>query len=128
MNEKLRNYYLPIKKTDINGIESSDMNVNIDKKEMYEMICRLILTPQFKRDLGNNLHVFKGKTDGYWKDIEPNNKKCMIISIDRGDFVRSNGVVGGDLAYIDILYNFKIVDGIDYKSNFDKHEILYMEV
>lgn len=128
MNEKVRNYYLPIKKTDINGIESTDMDVNIDKKEMYATICRLILNPQFKIHLRDNLHTFQGVTDGFWKDLEPNNKKCMIISIDRGDFVRSSGVVGGDLPYIDILNNFKIVDGIDYKSNFAKHEIVYMEV
>ena len=100
----------------------------IDKKEMYATICQLISTPQFEIDLGDNLRTFSGVTDGFWKDLEPRDKKCMIISINKGDFVRSTGIINGDLAYVDSLNNFVIVDGIDYKCNSATLEFLYMEV
>ena len=52
----------------------------------------------------------------------------MIISMGLGDFVRSAGLQGGDLASTDIENKFVIVDGIDYKSNSASRQLLYMEV
>ena len=52
----------------------------------------------------------------------------MIISMGSGDFVRSSGLSGGDLSSADIKNKFVIIDGIDYKSNYSTHQLLYMEV
>lgn len=133
MNEKSRNYYFPISATDENGMTSTDVapdskNYNFDKEFIYGEICKFIVPPSFRTYLGDNLHVFSGITDGYWKDLEPKGKKYMIISMERGDFIRSSGKSGDDLGYDDILNQFVIVDGIDYKSNYALHELLYMEV
>ncbi len=107
---------------------SYDIENNADKRAMYADICEMIKTSKFASDLGNNLHVFSGMTDGYWKDLEPKGKKYMIISMGTGDFVRSAGVQGGDLSGSDIENNFVIVDGIDYKSNSASRKLIYMEV
>ena len=107
---------------------SYDIENNADKRNMYAYICEMIKTSKFASELGNNLHVFSGVTDGYWKDLEPKGKKYMIISMGTGDFVRSAGVQGGDLSSSDIENNFVIVDGIDYKSNSEFRELTYMEV
>ena len=107
---------------------SYDIENNADKRAMYADICEMIKTSKFASELGNNLHVFSGVTDGYWKDLEPKGKKYMIISMGTGDFVRSAGVQGGDLSSSDIENNFVIVDGIDYKSNSASRKLIYMEV
>lgn len=107
---------------------SYDIENNADKRAMYADICEMIKTSKFASELGNNLHVFSGMTDGYWKDLEPKGKKYMIISMGTGDFVRSAGVQGGDLSGSDIENNFVIVDGIDYKSNSASRKLIYMEV
>lgn len=150
MNEQLRKYYLPVSekseavvtmdgfsksrawmffgdkyvlKKDDKGIEG-DRNI----MEMFNIISKMIGTFSFKEDLGDNLKVFAGMTEGYWKDLEPKGKKYMIISMEAGDFVRSAGVSGEELGSKDIIYKFVIVDGIDYKSNSSEHKLLYMEV
>lgn len=138
MNSQSRDYYLPVKKslaeikavgtgvtstTDNEYVEMSD-----DKAKMFQEICKLIQTADFKEKLGDSLVSFAGVTDGYWKDLEPKGKKYMIISMGYGDYVRSAGVSGGDLSSEDILNRFVIVDGIDYKSNSATRQLLYMEV
>jgi len=122
MNEKSRKYYLP-------NNDDKTIRDNIDKKEMYISICRLIEDNEvFEDALQGNLHKYSGYTDGYWKDLEPKGKKYMIIKIDEGDYVRSSGAFGKDLSFEDVKNKFVIVDGIDYKSNSSWHSLLYMEV
>lgn len=99
-----------------------------DKTAMYQEVCRIIQASDLKDKLGENLISFAGITDGYWKDLEPKGKKYMIISMGSGDFVRSAGASGGDLASTDVINKFVIVDGIDYKSNSSARQLLYMEV
>ena len=60
--------------------------------------------------------------------LEPKGKKYMIISMGNGDYVRSAGLMGGDLNSNDISNRFVIVDGIDYKSSSASRELVYMEV
>ena len=105
-----------------------DTDTNDDKAEMFKLICEMIKSSDFKENLGDNLITFSGVTDSYWKDLEPKGKKYMIISMGNGDFVRSSGLSGGDLSSSDILNQFVIVDGIDYKSNSSYRELVYMEV
>ena len=128
MNEKSRNYYLPV---EISGEDTPvifDIEKNADKKAMFNIICDMIKQPNFSKVLGENLIGFGGITDGYWKDLEPKGKKYMIISMGDGDYVRSAGNTGGDLSRYDILNKFVILDGVDYKSNSFLCKVLYMEV
>lgn len=128
MNEKFRKYYLPIEVTNENEEIVLDIDSDYDKAEMFQCICAMITRTDFRTELGENLLMFAGITDGYWKDLEPKGKKYMIISMGMGDFVRASGVSGGDLSSVDVTNNFVIVDGIDYKSNSSSRKLLYMEV
>lgn len=128
MNEKSRNYYLPIVVTAEDGTTWIDTEKNADKKAMFGFICQMIKQADFATLLEGNLMTFAGMTDGYWKDLEPKGKRYMIISMENGDYVRSAGHSGGDLSSSDILNKFVIVDGVDYKSNSNTHKLLYMEV
>lgn len=137
MNNEARKYYLPmpyLEKDDSEITYYFDEDVDVykyvydDTSEMYDNICSMINRRNFISKLGDNLHVFAGVTDGYWKDLETRGKKYMIISMGSGDFVRSAGLQGGDLSSRDIENKFLIVDGIDYKSNSSSRQLLYMEV
>lgn len=128
MNEDLRKYYLPIEITREDGSVVSDIYANADKAIMYQEICDMITDLEFRTALGDKLISFSGQTEEYWKDLEPKGKKYMILYITGGSFVRSAGVMGGDLSSADVVNKFVIVDGIDYKSNSARHVIRYMEV
>lgn len=136
MNDQSSGYYLPAilideegyDKLDGNGNFIYDTSINIDKNEMYNELCKIIYRDYFKESIGKNLRTFSGVTDGYWKDLEPKGKEYMIISMGSGDFVRSSGVIGGDLSNMDVENKFIILDGIDYKSNSATRQLLYMEV
>lgn len=142
MNYEARKYYLPrkvipefrsivaniFKKKNYSTAVSYDIENNADKRNMYNAICSMVESSDFVSRLGDNLHIFAGVTDGYWKDLETKGKKYMIISMGFGDYVRSAGLQGGDLASTDIKNKFVIVDGIDYKSNSSDRQLLYMEV
>jgi len=127
MNENARKFYLPVEE-EKKGKIILDTTHNSDKAWMFKEICGMINNSDFKTDLEDNIISFAGITDGYWKDLEPKGKKYMIIHMEKGDFVRPAGLSGGDLGSEDIINKFVILDGIDYKSNSDDHELLYMEV
>ena len=128
MNEKSREYYVPIERKTEDGVVTKDIDTNADKRNIFKAISSLIERSNFSTKLGDNLIMFAGITDGYWKDLESKGKKFMIISMGAGDFVRSAGVSGGELSSIDVKDKFVIVDGIDYKSNSSTRQLLYMEV
>lgn len=155
MNDEARKYYLPmpVRKDNVSDAAEKKVNIaatavavafvkkeydstavsydienNADKRNMYNAICSMLKSSDFVSRLGDNLHIFAGVTDGYWKDLETKGKKYMIISMGSGDYVRSAGLQGGDLASTDIENKFVIVDGIDYKSNSSFRQLLYMEV
>ena len=128
MNEYSRKYFLPIREKTEDGTVTFDTDSNNDKANMFQSICSMITTVDFKMKLAGILISFSGVTDGYWKDLEPKGNKCLIISMGSGDFVRSAGLSGGDLSEADITNKFVIVDGIDYKSNSSFRQLLYMEV
>ena len=71
---------------------------------------------------------FSGVTDGYWKDIVPKGKKCLVLRIEEGNFVRNAGTHGEELNAKAVNGNFLILDGIDYKSNNADHTLLYMVI
>ncbi len=128
MNKHCRKYYLPVKVVAENGKITLDTENDADKKQMYEAIKKKITDKSFLDSLGKNLITFSGKTDSFGRELQPKGKKFMIVSMNSGDYVRSNGLNGGDLSYDDVKDKFIIVDGIDYKSNATRHSLRYMEV
>jgi len=75
-----------------------------------------------------HIKTFRGKTDSYWKDIEPRGKTFMIISMKEGKKLRNAGVTGEEMTTKDINEKFIFTNGIDYKSDSDSDELIYMEV
>lgn len=128
MNEKTRNYYLPVKIERADGTITDDTEIDSDKRVMFSEICRMIKQADFATSLAGNLISFAGMTDSYWKDLESKGKQYMIISMGDGDYVRAAGHDNNTLSSADIQNHFVIVDGIDYKSNSDTRKLLYMEV
>lgn len=134
--EEAREFYLPVKiNVDNDDALYDDIECDhdeeqgkfiLDKAQMYNTICSLV----GKSDsiLGEYQHKFSGVTDGYWKDLEEKGKKYMILSMGKGDFVRSAGEKDGDFGSEDITNRFVILNGIDYKSNYSTHKLCYMEV
>ena len=123
MNEKSRKYYLPTGFVDHSVIKS-----DADKINIYDKIKKMTTANGFVDSLGNNLKSYAANTPDYWNEVEPKGKKYMIISMQKGDYVRSAGPFGGDLSYDDVKDKFVIIDGICYKSNYKRHTLLYMEV
>lgn len=78
--------------------------------------------------LPSHIKIFSGKTDAYWKDIEPKGKTFMIISMENGNKLRNAGANGEELTAEDINGKFIFSDGIDYMSNSDSDKLIYMEV
>lgn len=101
---------------------------NSDNSILYISICDMLSQKECMDSLGDNLLVYCGATEGYWKDLKPKGKKYMLLHLGEGDFVRSAGVVGGDMRASNVNNQFVIVDGIDYKSNSDIRTLWYMEV
>ncbi|MGN7402701.1 hypothetical protein ACTHO0_22870 [Cytobacillus praedii] len=129
MNNNMRKKYLPIPSKQEDGTVIEDIHKNNYKKQIYTLICELTVNHnRLVEILEGNLISFAGVTDGYWKDVETNEKKYMILKMESGNFIRSTGHSGGDLGSGDINKNFVILDGIDYKSNKANHKLLYMEV
>lgn len=117
MNSKMRSYFISNEdQCSSNKIVHDDLKKFLSNK--YEL----------KQKLGEDLRIFKGNTKEYWKDIEPQNKKFMILSMEFGNLVRSAGKFGEELDAKDVNNLFLILDGIDYKSNSVYDELLYMEV
>lgn len=116
MNEGTRRYYLP----------APNEEMNSDKQQMYNSLEDIVVNNIGL--LGDNLYCFNGATEAYWKDVEANGKKYMILDIGLKDYVRAAGVKDGDMGREDVLGKFPILDGIDYKSNTTRTALLYMEV
>lgn len=129
MNDNMRKKYLPLSITKEDETVTNDIVNDRDKSHMYRLICELVSDYNILvKILGDNLKSFAGVTDGYWKDVEPKGKKYMILSMEHGNYIRSAGVLGGDLDSDDINEKFVLLDGIDYKSNNEYDKLLYMEV
>ena len=127
-----RNIYLPQMINETNSSEETE-NENVDKlveqnendkKVIYSLICDLV--PKAKTILGDYLKSYSGKEE-FWQDVEAKGKKYMIIKMQEGNYVRSTGKKGEKYEYCD-NNKFIILDGIDYKSNDENDELLYMEV
>lgn len=128
MNERTRSRFLPIKKIGKDGKTYLDTEEIGCKESMFELICQKIKQSDFIDILGEHLVTVSGMADGYWHELEPKGKKCMIIRMDSGDSIRSVGCSEKELSSTDTYNNFVILDGIEYKCNTSTHKLLYMEV
>ena len=129
MNDNMRKKYLPLSITKEDETVTNDIVNDRDKSHMYRLICELVSDYNtLVKILGDNLKSFAGVTDGYWKDVEPKGKKYMILSMEHGNYIRSAGVLGGDLDSDDINEKFVLLDGIDYKSNNGSMSILWTKI
>ncbi|MGL4730876.1 MAG: hypothetical protein ACRCW0_04755 [Clostridium sp.] len=117
MNTKMRDYFI--------SSDNSSKNTYLIYSKIVDFVAN---KTSLKGKLGEELKIFKGNTEAYWKDIEPKGKSFMIVSMKDGNYVRNAGMFGEELASCDVNSNFMILDGIDYKSNNEYHELLYMEV
>lgn len=117
MNENLKKFYMDDNK-------SSQGTIKI-----YKKILTLISNKnELKEILGEELKIFKGDTEAYWKDIEPKDKKFIVINMEKGNYIRNAGTFGEEISNKEVDGKFLILDGIDYKSNNNLDELLYMEV
>lgn len=136
--DNFRKYIIP------DFVEASDGKVYLDveltydhpdenlfystKKCLYEKLCYFLSESKLKEILGENLRSFSENTDSYWKDIEPDErKKFLILSMSSGAMVRSLRNKGEELKSGDVDSKFVILNGIDYKNNYN-YKLLYMEV
>ena len=72
--------------------------------------------------------TFSNKTDGYWKDLEEEGKKVMVISIPNGTKIASPKDRTREYSEDEVNGKFLILDGLLYASNTDEDSIIYMEV
>lgn len=109
-------------------MKTASYYIKADKKQVYDLLMFDFSYNNLKAILGNSLKEFAGETDNYWKDLEPGDKKYMILKIDSGDSVRSAGKRDEILEAKDVNGKFPILDGVDYRSNNAYRRLLYMEV
>ena len=118
-------------KQDYSELIDDDVEENLfftSKKCVYEKLCSLMTEAKLKEILGENLRIFSENTDSYWKDIEPNDKKkYMVLMMSSGAKVRSLRNGGEELNAPDVKNRFVILNGIDYKNNYN-YKLHYMEV
>jgi len=119
MNKESRHYFMA---------ENGNNEYYKDTDEIYQDLLKLNQFTKLQEILGDNMHIFAGATDSYWKDIEPKGKKYMILRMMSGNIVREANKQNGDLDDDAINGKFVILNGIDYKSNNASHKLLYLEV
>jgi hypothetical protein len=74
------------------------------------------------------IRCFRGETNGYWKDIESDEKSYLILKMSNGSYIRNLGFHGEELSINEVNGVFPILKGIDYKSNSVEHTLYYIEI
>ena len=100
-----------------------ESNVVIDKE-----IPKLYSEERILAKLGQNLKIFKGATDGYWKNLCDSGKKYMVVSMVPGNYVGSPGDIKKEYSTTETNGFYLILDGLIYKSNSPSQQLRYMEV
>lgn len=144
-NEKIRDYLVPkegpsqdggtiIRDIDIEYDGEEDKYFYGRKKRLYPKLKGLVTEAKLKEILGVSLRVNNENTNDFWRDLESENKKFLILLMKGKDsyysptcLVRSSGKLGEELGEKNINDKFVIINGIDFKNN--RNDILYyMEV
>lgn len=120
MNKKLRVYYLPDEDNPISSM-------NDDKRTMYNKIFNMFKDYNVWKKIKDYVSTVKMDTDKYWRDLE-NEGEYMLLHLCPGDYVRSWGKKGESLDSGYVNSYFPILEGIDYMSNSDKDELVYIKL
>ena len=94
----------------------------------YRDYIEYAILPFERKQLPAPYKSYAGITDGYWKDLEPKGKKCLILKMEDDCLIRNIGKNGEELNAYAINEEFLILDGIDYKSNNADHALIYMVI
>lgn len=127
MNEITRCYYLPQTIIQKDGSSVLDTSIKKDKSEIFDFLYKNFSTSDFLEKLGNNLHRVR-KCGGMWEDIADKTQKCMVLDIPKNTQIRDYEIFGSEKNYSNIFGTFPILNGLQYKSECDSGELLYMEV
>ena len=104
------------------------MKNDYQKSEPFDIKRREILFSRIPTFLFPPYYSYAGKTDGYWKDLQPKGTYCLILKMENGNFIRNANKNGEELNANAINKEFLILDGIDYKSNNADHALIYMVI
>ena len=74
------------------------------------------------------LHFFTGETQSYWKDLQTENTKVMIISVPDSCHIRGAKDMLEDIPSKDTDGKFLILDGLAYKSSDTYNPLVYLEI
>lgn len=74
------------------------------------------------------LHIYIGDTQSYWKDLQTEDTKVLIISVPDSCRIRGAKDKLEDIPSKDANGKFLILDGLAYKSSDEYNPIVYMEI
>lgn len=113
-------------------------NINIDtidyiRFEYFEAICELLYKKlNFNaQDFPDVIKVFKGSTDGLWRDLVAKNKKVLVLKIygsAKASKIPNDGETNEALGKEEIDGKFLILDGLNFQSSANTASIEYVEL
>lgn len=113
-------------------------NINIDtidyiRFEYFEAICELLYKKlKFNaQDFPDVIKVFKGSTDGLWRDLVAKNKKVLVLKIEgsaKASKIPNDGETNEALGKEEIDGKFLILDGLNFQSSANTASIEYVEL
>ncbi|NFF82258.1 hypothetical protein FC764_13615 [Clostridium botulinum] len=134
MDEELRYYFIGTwaEKEDEEFKEESklyDVEYSKYSSEVYEDIVNYIKDEKnLEEILGDNLHKYSANTKEFWDDIEPEDKKILVLKIDIGSQIKNKKSINEKFEYNEVNDRFRILNGLSYRSHTENNKILYMEV
>ena len=97
--------------------------------DIYSSVKRALLaTYKAKEILGDDLKIVKKNTQAMWDPIEKPEVKLMVISIEKGTFIKNAGNFSEKLGDTDVNDKLVKFDGLEYQCKDEDYELLYMEV
>lgn len=96
---------------------SDHKDAKINKDEVFDKIMQSI-----------GLHIFTGETQSYWKDLQTEDTKVMIISVPDNCHIRGAKDKLEDIPSKDANDKFLILDGLAYKSSDTYNPLVYLEI
>ncbi|RAZ52138.1 hypothetical protein [Campylobacter hyointestinalis] len=113
-------------------------NINIDTIDYirfgyFEAICDLVYKKlDFNaQDFPDVIKVFKGSTDGLWRDLVARNKKVLVLKIygsAKASKIPNDGETNEALGKEEINGKFLILNGLNFQSSNDNAYIVYVEL
>lgn len=74
------------------------------------------------------LHIYTGDTQSYWKDLQTEDTKVLIISVPDSCRIRGAKNKLEDIPSKDANGKFLILDGLAYKSSDNNNPLVYLEI